>query len=115
PLELAGHPFGISNVPVNLVDRVEIYRGVVPIRFGADALGGAVNLVTRREREGTHGFASYQIGSFGTHRVAAGASHSHGESGFFARATGFHDQAENDYTITVEPAVFATGRTLDPT
>ena len=39
-------PFGIANVPVNLIERVEIYRGVVPIRFGADALGGAVNLVS---------------------------------------------------------------------
>ncbi len=27
PLDLAGYPFGVSNVPVNLVERVEIYRG----------------------------------------------------------------------------------------
>jgi len=114
PLELAGHPFGISNVPVNLIDRVEIYRGVVPIRFGADALGGAVNLVSRRERAGTHGFASYQIGSFGTHRLAAGASHRDDASGFFARATGFHDQAENDYSVTAENFDYATARTLPP-
>ena len=41
PLDLAGYPFGVSNVPVHGVQRVEIYAGVVPIRLGADALGGA--------------------------------------------------------------------------
>ena len=46
PLDFVGYSFGIANVPVNLIDRVEIYKGVVPIRFGADALGGAVNLVS---------------------------------------------------------------------
>jgi vitamin B12 transporter len=53
-----GPPFGMANVPVNLVDRVAIYRGVVPIRFGADALGGAVNLVgpdVERTRAEAHG------------------------------------------------------------
>src|SRR5690606_18849372 len=66
PLDLSGYPFGLANVPVNLVERVEVYRGVVPIRFGADALGGAVNLVTDDDVTGTHGAASYQFGSFGT-------------------------------------------------
>ncbi|MEO0812682.1 MAG: TonB-dependent receptor plug domain-containing protein, partial [Myxococcota bacterium] len=37
PLELTGFALGIANVPVNLVDRVEVYRGVVPVVFGADA------------------------------------------------------------------------------
>jgi hypothetical protein len=40
PLEIAGYPFGFANVPVNVIKRVEVFRGVVPIRFGADALGG---------------------------------------------------------------------------
>src|SRR5690606_29203428 len=40
PLALAGIPFGLSNLPVNSIQLVEVYRGVVPVRFGADALGG---------------------------------------------------------------------------
>src|SRR4051812_27857477 len=46
PLDLTGFPFGIANVPVNLIERIEIYSGVLPVRFGADALGGGINLVT---------------------------------------------------------------------
>src|SRR5690606_37858781 len=34
PLELAGFPLGISTVPVDLVQRVEVHHGVVPVRFG---------------------------------------------------------------------------------
>jgi len=103
PLELAGYPFGVANVPVNLVDRVEIYRGVVPVAFGADALGGAVNLVSEPVAYGTGGSASYQIGSFGTHRATAGARHLDAETGFYARADGFFDTARNDYEIDVQP------------
>ncbi|WP_437300905.1 TonB-dependent siderophore myxochelin receptor MxcH [Sorangium sp. So ce426] len=101
PLDLAGHSFGIANVPVNLVERAEIYRGVVPLRFGTDALGGAVNLVTDQDTRGTAASASYQVGSFGTYRMTLGARHAHAPSGLFARASGFVDRARNDTPIDV--------------
>jgi TonB family protein len=101
PLELAGYPFGLWNVPVNLVQRVELFRGVVPVRFGADALGGAVNLVSDT-RPGTGAAASYQVGSFGTHRATLSGS-SAGET-WSLRADGFFDRALNDYQVDVEVA-----------
>ncbi|WP_437713078.1 TonB-dependent siderophore myxochelin receptor MxcH [Sorangium sp. So ce448] len=99
PLDLAGYPFGVSNVPVNLAERVEIYRGVVPVRFGADALGGAVNLVTDRDVRGTHGAVSYEVGSYDTHRLTLAGRHLHEPSGFFTRVSGFFDYARNDYPV----------------
>lgn len=102
PLRLAGYPFGLANVPIDLVDRVEIYSGVVPARFGADALGGAVELVTDDDVAGTHGSMSYQMASFNTHRATLGARHQHAPSGLFARVGGFFDHSDNDYPITVE-------------
>jgi outer membrane receptor protein involved in Fe transport len=101
PLELTGYPFGISNVPINLVDSIEIYSGVVPIRFGADALGGAVNLVSERDLSGTHAGGSYQVGSFGTYRATASGRHLDA-SGFFTRLSGFVDRAKNDYVVDVQ-------------
>jgi vitamin B12 transporter len=104
PMEFAGYPFGIANVPLDLIERVEVYRGVVPVRFGADALGGAVNLVTDDDLRGTHGTASYQAGAFGTHRLTLGGRHLHGPSGFFARIGAFVDYARNDYPMDVDVA-----------
>jgi vitamin B12 transporter len=103
PLDLAGFPFGIANVPVNLIERVEVYRGVVPVRFGADALGGAVNLVTDQGYE-THLGMSYQVGSFGTHRVTVDGRWRHEPTGFVFGGAAFLDSARNDYEVDVEVA-----------
>lgn len=101
PLEFAGFPQGLENVPVNLVQRVEIYRGVVPVRFGADALGGAVNLVTDGGALGSTAAASYQLGSFGTQRATVSARHQFEPLGFTVALVGYLDRADNDYRVDV--------------
>jgi vitamin B12 transporter len=102
PLEIAGYPFGLVNIPTGLLTRVEVYRGVVPLRFGADALGGAVDLVTEAERPGpAHAVFSYQAGSFDTHRLTGTLRYRHKPSGFVLRGSGFFDYARNDYAIRV--------------
>src|SRR5690606_34862698 len=47
PMEGFGSSFQLNNIPVNLAERVEIYRGVVPVWLGSDAMGGAINIVTK--------------------------------------------------------------------
>lgn len=66
PLETKGTGLTLDNVPLNTVERVELYKGVVPSYLGSDALGGAVNIVTRKKRQNFLD-ASYGIGSFHTH------------------------------------------------
>jgi vitamin B12 transporter len=102
PLGFAGYSFGFANVPVNFVRRVEIYRGVVPSRFGADALGGAVNLVSEGAGFESRAAASYQTGSFDTHRLTLDASHVIDADGAFVRANAFADTTANDYAIDVD-------------
>ncbi len=96
PLQLAGYPFGLVNVPVGLLSRVEVYRGVVPIRFGSDALGGAINLVSRGKDE-NYLTGSYQAGSFGIHRATLSGRYRHERTGFLLGFTGFNDSARNDF------------------
>ncbi|WP_217911006.1 MULTISPECIES: TonB-dependent siderophore myxochelin receptor MxcH [Myxococcus] len=104
PLELAGFGLGLANVPVNLLERVEVYRGVVPVRFGADALGGAVNLVSSDGDEPSGASVSLQAGSFGTYRGTASGQYTAGTSGLFVKGHVFGDLARNDYKVDVEVA-----------
>ena len=101
PLSYTPYAFGIANVPVNMIDQVEVYKGVVPIQFGADALGGAVNLASPEVYAGWAGSASYQVGSFGTHRATANINYASTKTGFFVVAGGFHDYTDNNYEIDV--------------
>lgn len=100
PLEMSGLPTNAGAISVNLLDHVEIYRGVVPLRLAADALGGAMNLVTDK-RFDDHASLSYLAGSFGTLRGSA-LLQTHHSSDFVFRATGYADQARNDYLVDVE-------------
>ena len=65
PLETRGSSASLDNIPVSLIERVELFKGVVPSYLGSDALGGAVNIVTRRKRDNFLD-ASLAVGSFHT-------------------------------------------------
>lgn len=38
----------ISTIPVHNVERIEVYRGYIPARFGGTFMGGVINIVTKR-------------------------------------------------------------------
>src|SRR5690554_4694482 len=46
PLEILGTAMSFNNIPINLAESIEVYKGVVPVSLGSDALGGAVNIIT---------------------------------------------------------------------
>lgn len=97
PMEYLGDAFQLNNVPANLVRQVEVYKGVVPIELGSDALGGAVNIVTDVFGKPFID-ASYSIGSFGTHRAALSTLH-RSKSGFLVRLNGFMNHSDNNYIM----------------
>lgn len=55
-------------VPLEQVERVEVLRGAASALHGSDAVGGVINVVTRREGRGTS--ARAEAGSFGTQGLA---------------------------------------------
>ncbi|MFM2416107.1 MAG: hypothetical protein RL385_830 [Pseudomonadota bacterium] len=103
PLAMSGYPFGIANVPVNLFERVMVYRGVLPVRLASDALGGAIDLITD-DRPRTSASGSYERASYGTHRGTLSGSYRHDPSGIVLRASYFLDLTRNSYPIRVETA-----------
>jgi len=70
PIELFGHGFSLSTIPTNMLERIEIYKGSMPVYLASDALGGGVNLVTRKPTSNLMEL-SYELGSFRTHRATA--------------------------------------------
>lgn len=101
PIGLSGLPTNISLVSVNILRHVEIYHGVVPLRLSADALGGAINLVTNTSYD-NHAVLSYQVGSFGMHRLTGVAQARSEDTGFVSRVTGYFDSAKNDFEVDVD-------------
>jgi len=101
PLWMSGFSENVGAISVNLIDHVEIYRGVVPLRLGADALGGAINFALDRTYETRAGF-SYQIGSFDTHRLTATGQYRQEKTNFVARINAYLDTTKNDYNVDVQ-------------
>lgn len=102
PLELSGFGLGIATVPVYWLERIEVYRGVVPVRYGSDALGGAIDLVTSEAVDGVSVGAAYTAGAFDTHQLALQTRAHEPSSGFFSRVAAFYDRSKNDYVVDVE-------------
>src|SRR5690606_17661529 len=112
PLENFGSAFQINNIPINLADRIEVYKGVVPITLGGDALGGAVNIVTNTSRR-NYLDISYSYGSFNTHRSTVNARYT-SAGGFTAQLNAFQNYSDNNYKVLVDIVEdFATGRTRE--
>ncbi|OEJ98575.1 hypothetical protein A8C32_05060 [Flavivirga aquatica] len=97
PLENFGSSLTLNNFPATLIERAEIYKGVVPIYLGADALGGAVNIITSK-RKNDFIDVSYDIGSFNTHRTTLNGQY-YGKKGFVLQLASFYNYSDNDYTI----------------
>lgn len=98
PLETKGQGITLDNVPLNIVDRVELYKGVVPSHLGSDALGGAVNIVTKRQQQ-NYLDASYGIASFHTHTGDITAQYLLPGTAIVVRPTLSVNYSKNDYTM----------------
>ncbi|HZP41140.1 MAG TPA: TonB-dependent receptor [Candidatus Binatia bacterium] len=59
----------LSDLPLDAVDHVEVYRGATPLGFAQAGPGGVVNVVTRRPGDTPVTAASASYGSFDTRKV----------------------------------------------
>lgn len=108
PQEGVGSSFGLNNIPVNFADRIEIYRGVVPVGFGADAIGGIINIVTPRRQRKWFMDASYSYGSFNTHKSYVNFGQTL-RNGFKYEINAFQNYSDNNYKVDVPVEDFTTG------
>lgn len=109
PQEGVGSSFGLNNIPVNFADRIEVYKGVVPVGFGTDAIGGVINIVTNKKRRRCFLDASYSYGSFNTHKSNVNFGQTF-KNGFTYEINAFQNYSDNDYHIEAPVEDFETGR-----
>ena len=97
PLDTKGSGVTIANMPVSMVDYVEVYKGVMPSWLCSDVLGGAVNIVTHR-RKSDYLEASYGVGSFHTHQGEVCGQHVF-SNGLTLRPSVAVNYSKNDYLM----------------
>ncbi len=57
-----GGSVDLSQWPISWIDRIEIYRAGGSVEMGAQAIGGVVNIITKKDKE-THKYLSLKTGS----------------------------------------------------
>ncbi|TDE14450.1 TonB-dependent receptor [Dyadobacter psychrotolerans] len=103
PMENFGSSMALNNIPVNLAERIEVFKGVVPVELGADALGGAVNIVTNQNTK-RYLDASYSFGSFNTHRASVSGRITQEKSGLVLTLNAFYNTSANNFLMRNNPA-----------
>ncbi|WP_329904924.1 TonB-dependent receptor [Porphyromonas pogonae] len=99
------HPIGqmqnfvtLNDIPIDMIERIEVYKGVVPNKFGGNSMGGAVNIVLK-EYPPVYLDASYEIGSFNTHRFNSVMKRSLPNQGLQFGIGGGVTYSDNDYEM----------------
>lgn len=108
PQEGVGNSFGLNNIPVNFAERIEVYKGVVPVGFGTDAIGGVINIITKKNRKRWFLDASYSFGSFNTHKSYVHFGQTF-QNGLTYEINAFQNYSDNDYYVDTPVKDFETG------
>lgn len=98
PMDVMGSAMSLNNIPVNMAERLEVYKGVVPVQLGADAMGGAVNVVTN-QKVSNYLDLSHSYGSFQTNRSSLTGQYVDQKTGLIIKGSGFFNSSENSYKM----------------
>lgn len=82
-------------VPPQLIDRVEVVRGSRSVLYGADAVGGVVQVFTPEAGTGNDGWVEAGAGNLNTQQVGAGVSTRQGANRFSVNGNYFVTDGTN--------------------
>nr|WP_245692723.1 TonB-dependent receptor [Sporomusa acidovorans] len=84
----------ISTIPVKNVERIEVYRGYIPARFGGTYIGGVINIVTKRPSK-PNVSASFGKSSYGGYKGSLQIDAPLGKGSFMLGVN--RDQSQGDF------------------
>ncbi|HFE38655.1 MAG TPA: TonB-dependent receptor, partial [Gammaproteobacteria bacterium] len=64
--QASGGSVDLSQIPLNQIVQIEIYKDVIPVEFSEAANGGVINIITHRATQRDASRLSVSAGSFGT-------------------------------------------------
>jgi len=98
PISTYGSSFDLNSLSPAMIERIEVYKGVVPGKLSGDALGGAINIVLNKDIQ-NHINASISYGSFNTTQANINAFYKADSTNLYLRASAFYNYSDNDYEI----------------
>lgn len=93
-----GSSFNLNNIPPAMIERIEVYKGVLPSHLTGDYVGGAINVVLKKDASQNNISAAVAYGSFNTFQSDLSGIYRNKKSGFTTRASGFYTYTDNSYT-----------------
>ena len=82
-----GSNFDIRNIPIDLVERIEILKGSQSTLYGSDAIAGVINIITRKG--GTKPFGISATAHYGNYQSYRTNLSVHGKTGAFDYNAGY--------------------------
>jgi len=94
----------LEAIPLDQVDHIEILRGPASSLYGADAIGGVIQIFTRHGERGMHANASL---GYGTYQTASGAAGISGGSALAQGSLQVSARHSEGFNAIVNPANFS--------
>lgn len=94
-----GSSFNLNNIPPSMIERIEVYKGVLPSHLSGNYIGGAINVVMKKDASANNITASVSYGSFNTYRADLGGLYRNSKTGLTLRASAFYTHADNNYEM----------------
>ena len=95
----------IQDIPVELIERIEIVRGPRSSLYGSEAIGGVIQIFTRKGRGEITPYFSIGGGSFESYHTAAGVAGDVGQGWFSANVSATGTQGINSCGGQAAPGV----------
>ncbi|WP_040327757.1 TonB-dependent receptor domain-containing protein [Acidovorax delafieldii] len=88
-----------EQIPLSQIDRIEVLRGPAAAVYGSDAIGGVVQLFTRKGEGPARPYVGVGVGSQGTRKIEAGVSGAAGLGGAFDYSLGLAREISDGFDV----------------